>query len=165
MDGLNDAFAAYLKEIGWPGLLAGASGCSALSDVYRAYRMAHENWRAARAIYPERPWLRESEVRYGGLIRALAENKRIVRDAEENLQHLEKLYPNGEPLKFLSCYFLDCGMDLNMAAGKMFLHKNTLKYRRQKINELLGYPIEDVEKSYALVNMLALIRYEEVRQT
>ena len=159
MPGLSDAFAKYLGEIHWPGMLAASFSTDALSDVYRAYRMAHGSWQAAHAIYPENRWLNEAEIRFGAMIQDAARDPRILREARETLVHLEEVYPNGEPIKFLSCYFLDCGMDLNETARRMFLHKNTLKYRRARINELLGYPVEDTPESYALVNMLAMYRY------
>jgi sugar diacid utilization regulator len=163
LPGVCDAFAGVLKELEWPGMLVCASGYEDINDVYRAYRIAKVSWQSAHAIYPDRSWLSSSEIHFGRIVQKMCTDRRMVREAEESLKCLEEMYPNGDPIRFLSCYFLDCGMDLNQTAEKMFLHKNTLKYRRMKINGLLGYQLENVRRSYALVISLAIHRCMEAK--
>ena len=59
-------------------------------------------------------------------------------------------------LSTLSVYF-DCGGDLTTAAKKLFLHRNTLKYRLGRIRELTGLNLEDsVERLVAQLQVRAL---------
>ena len=39
----------------------------------------------------------------------------------------------------LECYLLDAWMQVTLTAEKMFLHKNTIKYRLQCIVDHLGF--------------------------
>lgn len=46
--------------------------------------------------------------------------------------------------------FLDCGRNIQRAAKKLFLHKNTLYYRIRKIEEVFGINLEDENVCFAL---------------
>lgn len=157
-----DAFAGLIHDAGdETGVLCMFGGCDAFGDIFLSYRLAKRNAGAARIIFPERKWHTSSQLRFSDQIVQLSGDVRYVRYAIEELAKLDDIYMSGEPTRFLSTYFLDCGMDMNVTAEKMFLHKNTLKYRKNKINSLLGYDIGKVENDYSLINMLALNRYFE----
>jgi len=59
----------------------------------------------------------------------------------------------------LRTYFL-CGENKAEAARRLFVHLNTLKYRLQKIEELLGVKLHDPEDSFRLKLAVRLVRFK-----
>lgn len=53
--------------------------------------------------------------------------------------------------------YLECNSSVTATAKRMFLHKNTIKYRIKKCEEILGYEISDSEKSFHLQLALMLL--------
>lgn len=50
---------------------------------------------------------------------------------------------NGSPLLEALEVYLECGAKMQMAAEKLYLHRNTLRYRLKRVEKLLGINLED----------------------
>ena len=61
-------------------------------------------------------------------------------------------------LETLECYLLDARMHVTLTAEKMFLHKNTIKYRLQRIADHLGFVPGELPESMPLFTACALDR-------
>ena len=55
---------------------------------------------------------------------------------------------------------LDASSDFNECGERLFVHKNTVKYRISKINEALGYDMTNAAEAYEVY--LAMILYRLV---
>lgn len=64
----------------------------------------------------------------------------------------------AELLTTLREYF-ECDRNLKKTSEKMFLHKNTVAYRMQKIRQLTGYTLENSED---ILNMMICLKYAEI---
>ena len=58
----------------------------------------------------------------------------------------------------LSAYLLDENSSVTQTAEHLFVHKNTVKYRLQKADNLLGFRVGDIPQSKNLLYALALRR-------
>ncbi|RAM11704.1 hypothetical protein C1907_11300 [Listeria ivanovii] len=76
----------------------------------------------------------------------------------EHLRPLKPIEENEELLETLSVFLLEGESNYNQAAELLFLHKNTIKYRIQRINELLQYPVTKIPESYNLYLAVAVRR-------
>ena len=66
-------------------------------------------------------------------------------------------------LKTLEVFLLDAGSSVSACADLLFLHKNTVKYRLNRIRELLGYPLDKVPELFSLYQAAALNRLLDSR--
>ncbi len=57
-----------------------------------------------------------------------------------------------------ACSFLDCDSSVTRTAEMLFLHKNTIKYRLQRISDLLGYRIGKMPETIELYRRAAIYR-------
>ena len=55
--------------------------------------------------------------------------------------------------------YLQANCSLVRTAQRMYLHRNTLAYRLEKIRELLDLPIEEAQARNHLYNCLKIYRY------
>ena len=58
----------------------------------------------------------------------------------------------------LSVYLLDGDMSITLTAGLLFIHKNTVKYRIQRISNLLGYRPDKMPELLELYKACAVRR-------
>lgn len=54
---------------------------------------------------------------------------------------------------------MDNGFNQNLTASSLYLHRNTLAYRKQKIISLTGVDLEDIETQYLLHFSMVIERY------
>lgn len=55
-------------------------------------------------------------------------------------------------------FLLDCDSSVTRTAEMLFLHKNTIKYRLQRISDLLGYRIGKMPETIELYRGAAIYR-------
>lgn len=63
-----------------------------------------------------------------------------------------------ELVETLRAYFA-CDRNIKKTAEKLFMHKNTVAYRMQKIKQLTGYTLEDSED---ILNLMICLKYAEI---
>lgn len=71
-------------------------------------------------------------------------------EVEEVLLILEPIRNNQEQLDTLCTFLLDVDADFQKCAERLFIHKNTVKYRIKKISELLGCDVIRISDSYEI---------------
>lgn len=77
----------------------------------------------------------------------LATYKQETSDTE-NFQMLAPILQEKNHFETLSVFLLDAEMDFDRAAHYLNVHKNTVKYRMNKISDLIGYDLTNVTTSY-----------------
>lgn len=73
----------------------------------------------------------------------------------------ERTENNIELLKTLEMYF-ECGGNLKEASEKMYIHRNTLKYRLAKIEEILKSDLKDASTEFNLRLAIYIMHYLNV---
>ncbi|MBP3758734.1 MAG: PucR family transcriptional regulator [Firmicutes bacterium] len=103
------------------------------------------------------------EYRDLGIYRFLAPemgSPTLVRNCEEFLRPLMGETEDQKTLLDTAAEYVSCGYDLNLAAEKLYCHKNTVRYRIRRIHEMTaqGLPEEDFRESLTLaVRVLILV--------
>lgn len=78
-------------------------------------------------------------------------------------QIIDALKDDGDDLlETLSVYLLDCDSRLNLAAKKLFLHRNTVAYRLNKVRQLTNTDFSLMPAAYDFYTAMALWRYQKV---
>lgn len=65
---------------------------------------------------------------------------------------------DDELLVTLAVFLLDAELSYRKAAEKLFLHRNTIKYRISKVSELLAFPVTKIPESYKVYQAVAVWR-------
>ena len=79
---------------------------------------------------------------------------------QQRLAVIQPLLKESEQLMTLGTFLLDASSDFKECGERLFVHKNTVKYRIGKINEALGYDMTNAAEAYEVY--LAMILYRLV---
>ena len=137
---LTDAIVHMLKERGVQATLTRCHALNTTTRVREAFLTHQAGVAAARKIFPGREVFSLEHVAF-----ARQCQERIERGegaVEEALCSLGPLRPGGaeaDLLPTLECFLLDAEMSVTRAAERLYLHKNTVKYRLQRIADALGF--------------------------
>ena len=136
--------------------------CHALNTTTRvreAFLSHQAGMGAAKKIFPGRWAYTLEQIHFAQQCQELI--GRGERAVEEALSNIDALRQDGEEtnlLETLECYLLDARMSVTRTSEKLFLHKNTVKYRLQRIADRLGFVPGDFPESMALLTSCALHR-------
>lgn len=129
------------------------------ADIREALLSHVECYRDARKIFPLRT------IFYGEDIFFAKECRHMINGGEASvqtaLQALAPLYREREFAELertLAVYLLDTDFGLTETAEKMFLHKNTIKYRLRRISDCLGFRVGAMPASLKLYQAMAVER-------
>lgn len=112
------------------------------SDVRSAFLLNKLHIADARAIFPHRSRYTGGDLSYSQHCRSIvAGGEDAVARATKPLLALQNARDGGELVETLSVYLLDTDMSMSQTAERLFLHKNTIKYRLKCISELLGFRV------------------------
>lgn len=152
-----------------PGLLAGQGLMGAQIFSLASPKHFHQSFLRtldvmdmAALVYPDKACVSPQELRF---LEALKECRDKGQESvEEALSVLAPLREGSDKessmLITLGCYLLDCGGSMEETAGRLYLHRNTIKYRLQKMEHLLGFSLTALPGSMALYKALALLRLQ-----
>lgn len=126
------------------------ASCQEIAD---SYRQALDAIQTGRRFLGENRVIRYTSLGFLTVVDEFRSDSRMLEIAAELLRPLREY---DEQNKSRLCQTLDCilqsDMDLTVAAEKLFLHKNTVLYRKNKIIEILG--INPFKMPYLLNFML-----------
>lgn len=73
---------------------------------------------------------------------------------------LEPVLQDGEPelIETLCSYLLDAQSELKTASELLYVHRNTVLYRLNKIKSLLGFDIAKMPQAYDIYMAVSLYR-------
>lgn len=141
--------------------------CSSLqntSDVRAAFDDCEKYWRSAAQIFPKKSILTSRAISFAG------ECEREIEKGEEHIAALMKPLnevrsaDEGEALaETMQTFLLDADSNTKTTGDILFMHKNTVNYRLNKIKKILGYEITGMPEAYALYRASAIARLLEKR--
>ncbi|WP_258392753.1 helix-turn-helix domain-containing protein, partial [Listeria ivanovii] len=149
-------FAEMMMQLGMKLKITVCQGMEHTSDVQYAYSLVNENKKASNAIYARKLIYSLQEMDFAAKCVEVVERGEL--SIAEHLRPLKPIEENEELLETLSVFLLEGESNYNQAAELLFLHKNTIKYRIQRINELLQYPVTKIPESYNLYLAVAVRR-------
>jgi len=136
------------------------------AQVRRAYLQAQKAALTACYIYPGKPVFTQREIAFAeNCEKLLSQGEKAVNNQVSVLSPIkdERQKNKGDLIKTLTVYLLDADSDLERCARKMFLHRNTVKYRLQRIEEKIGCRVGYLPDAIALYTAVALQRILETR--
>lgn len=138
------------------------------TDVHYAYLLIDDYLETCHKIYPHKRIINLHELQFA------KECVSVLESGEDNIaNHLLPLTPlngqlplkplqvkedNNELIDTLTVYLLDAQNSVPKTGELLFLHKNTVKYRINKIKELIGYDFLKMPSFYKLYLAVALYR-------
>ncbi len=136
--------------------------CSGLQDtkeVRKAY-LVHQDYLAdTRRVFPGREYFRIGELRFVGKCRELV--SRGEEETEQCMDCLKGLQTDWEDRNLqetLSVYLLDGDSSVTKTAELLYVHKNTVKYRLQRITDILGYRPDKMPEGLEVYCAVAVCR-------
>ena len=161
---INSLAEEFMKEL--PDLqkditLALCTDLENTADVRAAYSMLESHLKTARIIFPYKDILTYHEILFAAncfesilkgevaVSKELFPLKPLRSDDKEQEQML---------INTLSVFMLDTQANMQQAGEILYIHKSTVKYRINKINERLNYHVLKLPESFKLYSALAIER-------
>ncbi|MEF9967633.1 MAG: helix-turn-helix domain-containing protein [Longicatena sp.] len=128
-----------------------------LSEISSSYDNLCEIKRLATVFYPNKVIIKESDLSLVYTINKLtkAETEKIL--AETNQEGL-KLLDDLENKKMIQVFF-DNNLNLAETARQLYIHRNTLIYRLDKLTEVLGLDIRKFDDAFQLSYLMMLMQH------
>ena len=153
---------ALMEQLATAGIDATLTQCSNLqdtADVRRSFLLNQEYAEDARRIWPERQCFTIEEVGFAHLCRSvLEEGEDALAKALRPLRALSEYGEGQELRRTLEVYLLDAESSVTRCAERMCLHKNTVKYRLNRISACQGHPVDKEPEKFTLYRAAALNR-------
>ncbi len=144
------------------GFLLTLTQCSSLSDtteVRDAFLTHHDHLETARKIWRGKVCYTLSEMNFASRCHTIIEQgETALRNALHPLKPLQQIRETAILQQTLEVYLLDADCSVTRCAELLFLHKNTVKYRLNRIKEQLGHPIDKFPEVFPLYYAAALMR-------
>lgn len=155
-ESLKKELLAQLPETGILTVFRNLQDTAAVRAAYLANR---EYAADLRLIFPGRVCFNEAELDFAKACRArIDQGEAALAEALAPLSILAGDREAKELIHTLAVYLLDTGGSLTDTANKLFLHKNTIKYRLKCISDRLGYRVGAMPASAKLFEAVAIDR-------
>jgi hypothetical protein len=128
-------------------------------------RLISASMKDAHLIYPKKKHFLASELRLVRDCRKAVQEKN--EEFEQCLSLLNCLSENRgerELAETLAVFLIDENMSITETSGRLFVHRNTIKYRIQKAEDLMGMSISNVTDLREIILMLGISRLYLAKQ-
>ena len=140
-------------------VLVRCSGLSNTTNCCEAYQLTLENLEDARRIYPHKRLFLQGELEFAASCRRrINEGEAAATRRTLPLTALQSDREYQELLHTACVYLLDCDSSVTRTAQRLFLHTNTVKYRLQRISDLLGCRLGKLPETIELYRSAAIYR-------
>ncbi|MDE6868339.1 MAG: helix-turn-helix domain-containing protein [Clostridia bacterium] len=89
------------------------------------------------------------------VIKELSDEEREKLYTDYGVEEMAEIFSNEETMKTVDC-FLENGMNVCLAARKLYMHRNTLNYRLNKIRRVCGLDLRifDMAVTFRIMRVL-----------
>lgn len=140
--------------------------CIAISRPFRELNQLRRHWEQSQQahsigqiLFPAQTIYRFSDLAYYASVAAWADHHPIEDLLSESLLRVWAKDQQGAQLLSTLRAYLDCGNDVALCAQYLFVHKNTVRYRIQQCERLLGHSLDQGERLFQLQCGLRVIEY------
>ena len=158
MRDLAEDCCARLTAAGLDGRLIVGQNLATTADVRRGYLTIRASEADALRIWPGRRWFSLEEMAFTASCREILQQGEAEVQRRTALLQWLRTGTETDLAGTLAVYFLDAAGSLTDAAARLFVHKNTVKYRIQQAEQRLGYPGDKLPEAVALYTACALER-------
>ncbi len=158
----EEQIAGILGQVSMAGeaiTLTRCNGLGSTGDVRRAY-LCHRDYLAESGrVFPGKRYFQIGEIQFVKECRELAE--RGEEEVQRALGVLDCIKADREAVSLvdtLSLYLLEGDSSVTKTAERMYLHRNTIKYRIHRLTELLGYRPDKMPEGIALYRAVVVRR-------
>ncbi|MGZ7440597.1 PucR family transcriptional regulator [Paenibacillus sp. TH7-28] len=146
------------KALGATGSLVGVGGKKYLWEIYDSYTEARKAMAVARRMPRETPVIRYEEVEIYHLLGEAMQKTDFSKLFERKLGALRRYDEehNGDLMRTFLCY-LETRGSLIETASRLYIHRNSVKYRMERIKDITGFDLSDAREQ--LVCHLCLIYF------
>ncbi len=125
-----------------------------ISNIYRSYRRARSAMRMA--VYRHEPLVRFEEMGFYKILFSVNESEVIYSYADAVLAPLDAL--DSEKIDYIELLqsYIQNDRSLEKTASDLYLHRNTINYRIQKLKTLLNSPLKTAEDLFPYQVALAI---------
>lgn len=128
-------------------------------EVRDAFSLMEENIKTACILYPYQNIFTNHELRFVQSCREILESGEMeLKNATKILAPLQVDEAGKDVLDTLTVFLLDCQGNITETSNRLFVHKNTVKYRIKKSERLLGMDLLKMPEIMNLYTALALTR-------
>lgn len=147
-DVYHDTMKAYAVYIGIGIKVMG------LEQLYKSYQRAITAMRMA--VYQNQPVIQFEDMGFYKILFSVKDDNLLYSYADEILKPLDEFDAHQHNyLELLKCY-IRCDRSLEQTAKEMYLHRNTVNYRIQKMKEILNSPLKTLEDLFPYQVALAI---------
>ncbi len=141
------------------------SGLSNTTSCREAYLLTLDNLADAKRIFPRKKLFLLGELELAASCRKqISEGEAAALQRILPLTALQSSQEYSDLLYTVCVYLLDSDSSVTRTAEMLYLHKNTIKYRLQRISDLLGYRLGKMPETIDLYRGAAIYRLlHEVR--
>ena len=156
---MAEELCGQLEQAGLEAVLTICQELPTTADVRRAYLTIQGALPDAGKIWPGRRRFTLQELDFAQSCReTLKQGEAAVQRSLAPIQPVRRGKEGAELARTLQVYLLDTEGSVSHTAERLFLHKNTVKYRMQQIRGRLGYPADKLPESFSLYTACALER-------
>ena len=157
---LEQEFYAYLRDCGQTVHDAALQSTRITEDAPHFYQLYCQYMDAAQKIYPHKRSFSYSDLLFAKKVSGIQTS--IDFDSHYYLDLLEPIIEDAdsELLPTLLTYLLDSGSEVKKTAEMLFVHRNTVLYRLNKIRGLVHFDLNTMPQSYDIYVAAALKRLQ-----
>ena len=155
----TDAVNELVRAVWHDAVIVRCCGLNNTTDCRKAYLTVLDALKDVRNIFPDRCLVLQGELEFA------AECRKLIDGGEDAamrslapLTALQSDSESGDLLETVCTYLLDCDGSVTKTAGKLFLHRNTIKYRLQRITDMLGHHPAKMPEMMGLYRSAAVYR-------
>ena len=140
-------------------VLVRCGGLSNTTNCREAYLLTLENLEDAKRIFPHKKLFLQGDLEFAASCRRrISEGEAAAARRTLPLSVLQSDREYQELLNTACVCLLDCDSSVTRTAQMLFLHTNTIKYRLQRISDLLGYRLGKMPETIELYRSAAIYR-------
>ena len=128
-------------------------------EVRSAYLLNYDSWRDASRIMPDKEFFVRGDIEFASACRQIVEDGAdSISDYLSLFDAIEDKKGNDEYIDTLCTFLLDANSNVQTTSEKMFVHKNTIKYRIKTMSDCLGFVIGSMPGSEKLFKACGIKR-------
>ena len=128
-------------------------------EVRKAYLLNYDSWKDASKIMPGKLFFVRGDIEFASSCRKITdEGDDSISEYLSVFEIIEDRRGNEDYIETLCTFLLDTNSNVQLTSEKMFVHKNTIKYRIRAMSDCLGFTIGSMPGSEKLFKACGIKR-------
>jgi len=128
-------------------------------EVRKAYLLNYDSWKDASKIMPHKQFFVRGDIEFASSCRQITdEGDDSISEYLSVFEIIEDRRGNEDYIETLCTFLLDTNSNVQLTSEKMFVHKNTIKYRIRAMSDCLGFTIGSMPGSEKLFKACGIKR-------